>query len=220
MIWLLEYGEELAERTLAPLLPLLDADFRERLPRFRREKSRVETALTWLLLRCAYEREYGGRPPETVRGERGKPAFAEPGAPQFNLSHCRGVSACALSRFPVGVDVQPLTLYAPKFCRIFSEPERIWVEQEDPDRRFTELWTRKEAYGKALGCGIAYEMSQTDLSGDFSARRAVGGWLLQTLPTASGSLSVCSREDMELQNVSLDALFASAEELLAEGGTR
>lgn len=53
----------------------------------------------------------------------------------------------------------------PAVYRILSEPERAWVEAgETPaqqDRRFTAIWTCKEALGKARGEGLLYELNTT-----------------------------------------------------------
>ncbi len=56
-------------------------------------------------------------------------------------------------------------LSAPPIYRILSEAERAWVEAgETPteqDRRFTAVWTCKEAYGKKTGDGFLYDLRST-----------------------------------------------------------
>ena len=53
----------------------------------------------------------------------------------------------------------------PAIYRILSESERAWVEAgETPtqqDRRFTAIWTCKEALGKARGVGLLYDLKST-----------------------------------------------------------
>ena len=122
------------------------------------------------------------------------------------------VIACALSREAVGVDVQPLHRYDGKFRRILSEEERRWIEEADSDRRFTEIWTRKEAYGKALGVGLGYELSKTAFSGDFSQGTKYEDWKIRTVPKDGYYLSVCAKEDLELQNCSIETLQAGETE--------
>ena len=57
-------------------------------------------------------------------------------------------------------------LSTPPAYRILSGTERAWVEAgdtpEEQDRRFTAVWTCKEAFGKATGKGIHYEMKDTE----------------------------------------------------------
>ena len=206
MIWLLEIPTGVSEAELQGLLPLLDPERRRKLSEFRAEGSRVESMLAGALLRYAYEKEYGGIMPEILLGEHGKPRFAVSDAPRFNLSHCRKAICCALSGFSVGVDVQPLHRYDGKFRRILSEEERAWIEAADSDHRFTELWTRKEAYGKALGVGLGYALSNTALFGGFSQGTDYQDWKIRTVPKDGYFLSVCAKEDLELQTSSIEAL--------------
>lgn len=74
----------------------------------------------------------------------------------FNLSHSGSISACALSDSPVGLDLEQRgRLREPVLRRCFSQEEQALVrEAEDPDLRFTRLWTGKESYVKATGQGI------------------------------------------------------------------
>jgi phosphopantetheinyl transferase len=68
-------------------------------------------------------------------------------------------------RTPVTDEVAPQARKTPPVYRILSDPERAWVEAgETPaeqDRRFTAVWTCKEAWGKALGVGILYDLKST-----------------------------------------------------------
>lgn len=225
MIWLLETPEQTSEALLAAYLPLLDEARRERISTLRQEKSRVESALAGLLLLYAYAQEYGGSLPTIETDEHGKRRFCGEDLPQFNLSHTETAIACALSRFPVGVDVQELHSYSAKFRRILSEPERLWVEEADSDSRFTAVWTRKEAYGKALGVGIAYSMEKTDFSGDWAAPRSCREAsqschseqseesLLWTIPRDGYVLSCCAAQPLALRELSFSELMKHMEEL-------
>ena len=210
MIWLLQ-ARDIPEAALLPYLPRLDAARQQRIARFRMPHSRVESCLAGLLLRYAYGQEYGGPLPALATAQHGKPVFADPAAPAFNLSHWsrdgQYAVACALSRQPDGADVQGLHRYEEKFRRILSDAERAWVEESDSDARFTALWTRKEAYGKALGCGIGYEMQKTDLSGSFETPTAYMDWLLWTTAADGLFVSVCAREALACRAVSLQTLL-------------
>ena len=68
-------------------------------------------------------------------------------------------------RTPVTDEVVPQARKTPPVYRILSEPERAWVEAgETPaeqDRRFTAVWTCKEAYGKKTGDGFLYDLRST-----------------------------------------------------------
>lgn len=90
-------------------------------------------------------------------GEHGKPYLIN--SPwRFNLSHSGDYVLCALSRREVGADIQ---VYQKKDVkklagRFFSEEENRSLKQsEDENADFFRLWTRKEAYGKLTGEGLA-----------------------------------------------------------------
>ena len=101
------------------------------------------------------------------KGRFGKPFYADGKEMQFNISHCRGGAAVALSRFPVGVDMEcmrkvlPLTV---KKCCNGEETVYVYGKEEargDEDclsdtqaERFLKLWTLKESYVKMTGEGL------------------------------------------------------------------
>ena len=174
MLWLIEHVEQIQLSELVSLFPCLSEERREKVARFRHEPSAVQSALAELLLRHALREEYGlTELPKIETGEKGKPFFPVHPELQFNLSHCAFAVACALDPSPLGVDVQEFRTLRrgrensnvkPLFF-VLSDPERAWVEAgESPaeqDRRFTAVWTCKEAWGKARGEGILYELQST-----------------------------------------------------------
>jgi 4'-phosphopantetheinyl transferase len=74
-----------------------------------------------------------------------------------SISHAgRHVACCIADRGEVGVDLEVVDLrrHAPTLARrFFAEGEADWL-QTQPKDRFFMLWVLKEAYVKALGCGI------------------------------------------------------------------
>jgi|GEM_PF-1007304 4'-phosphopantetheinyl transferase len=105
-------------------------------------------------------------PPAAVafqHGAFGKPALAGH-ALQFNLSHSGDAMLLAVARHAVGVDVErcagaPLDL-APLLDLLCHADERAAMEAVAPEQRqllFYQLWTRKEAYLKALGTGLSVD---------------------------------------------------------------
>lgn len=105
-------------------------------------------------------------------GEKGKPYFQN--LPFFfNLSHSGDYVLCALSEQEIGVDIQQQvksrdTRIADRF---FSESEKELIAgcstEEERQSCFYRLWTRKEAYGKLTGEGIAAALKK-----DFSDLQA------------------------------------------------
>ena len=93
--------------------------------------------------------------------------------------------------------------------RVLSEAERDWVlAGESPaqrDRRFTAVWTCKEAWGKARGVGFLYDLKSTC----FLPTRET--WRQQDYTFFHRSreayeLTICSRELLPCESVSLEEI--------------
>lgn len=124
----------------------------------------IQDAPPAVLLSYALRRELGmDRLPEIARTDRGKPYF--PGRPDlaFSWSHSGSLAVCALSRRPVGVDIE---LVRP---RRETLPSYALTEAEQAEYRalgggwpaFYALWTRKEAWCKYTGDGLRRRWGQT-----------------------------------------------------------
>ena len=157
----------LAEVGRESLLVCLSGDERERHARFRFEEDRdaflVAHALTRRLLAAAARVE-----PLALcftTGERGRPELSQPSSAlelRFNLSHTRGLVACAVTlRRSIGVDVERIDRRVELLGvarHVFSAREIAGLEAltgEAQRLRFFDLWTLKEAYVKAIGKGLA-----------------------------------------------------------------
>lgn len=170
------------------LLDLLDNAERDRAARFVFERHRRQHIAAHALKRLMLS-AIGGAPPRSWRFEAppgGKPrvgkfrvgefrvgefgvgrsgvgkASVGPGpGPHFNISHCDGLVACAVSNdLELGVDVEPVARKAPlDLAQTYFAPEEIrWLTGLPPAEQplgFFRLWTLKEAYIKATGLGLA-----------------------------------------------------------------
>ena len=119
------------------------------------------------LARFALSRQYDCAPQalSIMEGAHGKPKLQEPpSAPptlHFNIAHTEDVVVVAVSRaHPVGIDVESRHRDADTDAlarRVLTETERRrWQERPAPDQpaAFFHLWTCKEAFLKATGCGL------------------------------------------------------------------
>lgn len=90
-------------------------------------------------------------------GEKGKPYLRD--YPYFfNLSHSGDYVVCVLSRREIGVDIQAHRAGGSgRIAEKYFSPEeaQALLQAKDRDAFFFRLWTRKEAYGKLTGRGIA-----------------------------------------------------------------
>ena len=188
-------------RTLSP-------DEQERARRYRGERLRERFIVGRGILRMLLSR-YVGRPPARLcfaYGARGKPALApaEGSDLRFNVSHSDDLALYAFARGrDVGVDVERLRELprAEQIAeRFFSTEETAALKAEPAERRveaFFTCWTRKEAYIKARGDGLAHPLDQFAVSlvpgeparlwvaGDGDARE-IARWSLDALPLAPG----------------------------------
>jgi len=109
-----------------------------------------EREFAWELFR----REFGSVKVE--RTEYGKPFLSDFTDKYFSLSHSEGYAAIAVADAPVGVDVERLSR-----IRRIRGFERFAARVCAPGERcgslfeLLELWTRKEAYMKLDGRGLA-----------------------------------------------------------------
>jgi 4'-phosphopantetheinyl transferase len=80
---------------------------------------------------------------------------------EFSLSHTRGFVACAVAPVRIGIDVEWLDREVEVKDIVehhFSASEAASLNRlpaEERRDRFFQLWTLKEAFFKALGCGIS-----------------------------------------------------------------
>lgn len=167
---------------------------RERCRRFVRAEDRRDYAIAHYLLRTSLSR-FGSLPPSDWEFEElpgGKPVIraGTPVAPGlasplfFNLSHTRGVVACAIGHWPLlGIDVERADrglssdeIARRNFCR--EEVEALRSCDAALQRyRFCELWTLKESYLKATGAGLSGSLSRACFEFVADSGLAVGNGL-------------------------------------------
>jgi 4'-phosphopantetheinyl transferase len=139
---------------------------RARCRRFRFEEDRVSFIVAHALLRTALSRYAAASPGEwrfSTSGH-GRPEIDTPPTHprlRFNLSHTRGLVACAVTlERDVGIDVERIGRWAGAGAlaeRHFSSSENLLLASlPSPGAHalFFSLWTLKEAYVKARGLGL------------------------------------------------------------------
>ncbi|MGW8765602.1 4'-phosphopantetheinyl transferase family protein [Streptomyces sp. NPDC055815] len=173
----------------------LDRHERRRAAAFVRPADRVQYLAAHLALRRILAR-YTGVAAGRLRFGRaasGRPVLLGlPEPPSFSLSHSHGLVLLGVAARPVGVDVQRVPPYATaELCRTALHP----AEAEDlaalPGDRlaegFARLWTRKEAYLKGLGTGLARGLAADYLgAAERAGARRPAGWAVLDLPGGPG----------------------------------
>jgi len=195
------------EATLAPDELIRAGRFR--FPHLRRSFILSQGSLRVLIA------EYLGITPREVQlsyGPRGKPAYIDPAAIQFNLSHSGGLALFAFTAdCELGADIEhirPLQDLSDVASRFFCAEETAELDSLPASQReqaFFLCWTRKEAYIKAIGEGLAVPLDSfrvsvrpgepaqmIHLGGDVDAGRA---WTLHNLSPDVGYAAAIAYRD-------------------------
>lgn len=128
---------------------------------FKHLQGRKESALSFHLLQKVLREEFGIAEEIAFEyNEHGKPSLKNHPEVYFNISHCKNAVACAVSEKPIGIDVEMLGRYKESLARYVLNDEEFNAVQasENPDLKFTILWTKKEAVLKLVGTGVSNNM--------------------------------------------------------------
>lgn len=170
-------------------------------------------------LLCAYS-GLGNRALRFGAGPRGKPKLlnALPGGElcfNYSLSGRRALYAIAWNR-ALGVDLETLpraSNTAGLARRMLSAAElQAWraLPVGAQDAAMLAIWTRKEAYGKALGVGIRYALKRAEVFADTGPR-----WRCRVAGLFPGT--VAETPARELHGVQLATPFAAVAALVYDG---
>lgn len=165
---------ECREEKVQRMLPLVSAQRREQALRHKHTFGQFCCLKSWLMLYDLLDERMKELMNEWTYNEYGKPSFTpsllHSFTPYFSISHCKQGIAVAIDDQPIGIDIEAIR-HADEslIARTMNEEERVGMD----DRKFTRLWTQKEAIVKAQGTGIqSFEQLQTILDN--------GHWTLDT----------------------------------------
>ncbi len=204
----------LRERVASSLQRLektLSSEERQRSARFYFRKDREEFIVARGLLRIVLGRL------EFIYGPRGKPALADESDEhilRFNLSHSDGLVllAAAFGR-QIGIDVERVHAdfeIEPIAEHFFAPGEKTRLRSLPAEQQlesFSVCWTRKEAYIKARGDGLAQRLDRFEVSLEpgkparllFALDDPEGAsrWLLRDLPPTPGYTAAVAAEGLD-----------------------
>jgi|GEM_PF-2476714 4'-phosphopantetheinyl transferase len=125
--------------------------------------------------------------------QRGRPVVANAPFPLFvSIAHSENVVVAAAARRRVGVDVERVAAHRHPgiFRRVCSSRELRLLARTahgDRDRAFVSIWSRKEAYGKALGVGLDYDLRAVSVGPKGAkVRGAAGVWRVRDFDAIEG----------------------------------
>jgi len=208
---------------IAALGETLSASEQRRAARFQFDRDRNRFIIRRGLLRRILGQYLNVHPAQLAftYESRGKPALAgtaDDETLQFNLSHSDGLALFAVARrSSIGVDVErirPIPEADQIAAKFFSAREGAMLCALSPPEKleaFFNCWTRKEAYLKATGDGIADALAEIEVSlaprqnaellriaGD---AQAASLWALHPLSPAAGFVGALAVQSKELKPV-------------------
>ena len=197
---------------------VLSLDERARAARVVQGENRRRFVVSRAVLRCLLS-QYAEVAPEQLRfdyGPHGKPELASTGLAQglgFNMSHSGDVILYAVARGrSIGIDVEherPRSNFMRIAERFFSVEEcealHAFPDRDRPSA-FYRCWTRKEAYVKARGDGIAAGLDTFSVSMDEEpcllrsdeGPAEVARWSMADIVVEDGYVSTLCAEGREL----------------------
>jgi 4'-phosphopantetheinyl transferase len=198
--------------TVHRLAQVLADDERARAERFRFERDRTRFVVGRGTLRTILSRYLCSVPEGThfCYGEYGKPALAQ-GDIRFNLAHSQDLALYAIVRGQeIGVDLEcihPIAEIDQIVGRYFSARERavfrVFPARQIPET-FLRFWVCKEAYLKAVGCGLSGPLDMVEVSLAWGERPRflniaadpvkAGRWHLHPLEPAPGYVAAVAIE--------------------------
>lgn len=151
---------------------------------------------------------------EVICGPKGKPELRQSSRIRFNVSHSGQMALYAFTLdCELGIDVEEVRelddaeSIAVRFFSAAEVSDLLSLNREDRGPAFFRCWTRKEAYVKAIGGGLAIPLSrfQVTLLPGAPARfvqimsdiGAAGGWTLHHLEPASGYVGALTYQDSQ-----------------------
>jgi 4'-phosphopantetheinyl transferase len=163
----------LPEWRISELAPLLSENELNRAAQFVLALDQRRYIVTHAALRTLLAR-YTGASSCNIQffiGPQGKPALPTGDMISFNLSHSGELTVIAISSpAQLGVDIERLRPIrdAREIARFYFTPGEeaalAAVPQEHMNKAFMTVWTRKEAFVKALGGGLSIDLQRFEVS--------------------------------------------------------
>ncbi len=158
-VCVVEAESPLDESTFRLFMQYTPPEKRERILRQRIRQNADNMLVGAVLAKCMIAQKFGiPFSAQRISYEAyGKPYLCDYPHVHFSISHSGQLVACAVHTRPVGMDVQRIEAYKPEIARLACNEEELQEIRRSPDPAgaFAKHWTRKEAYLKLTGRGIA-----------------------------------------------------------------
>jgi 4'-phosphopantetheinyl transferase len=194
-------------------LSLLSEDEQQRAKQFHFEMDQKNFIIARGSLRTVLA-SYLQSNPKTILfnyGAHGKPYLIDSSL-EFNLTHSKEafLIGCTVDT-PIGVDLELISRkidYCALGEQIFSPAEKIYFESLATDNKaqaFFQIWTRKEAFIKAIGRGLSMDLKSittTSQEAPLLLEHAEQNWRITDLPHRNNHcLALAVQSDMKKSTV-------------------
>jgi 4'-phosphopantetheinyl transferase len=201
--------------SLEKLLPFLPVEKQRRIERFVHQVDAIRSLLGEWIIRFVLCSRYELSLPaiQVACDGYGKPFLEDQPELFFNISHSGEWVVCALSKQPVGIDVEKIAPINMGIARHYFSRSEYSQLMELPvvDRLeyFYTLWTLKESYLKAVGKGLALGLDSITISNRpanntvFQVPEMDDFYFSSCAFFAGYKLAVCGKEDRLYQPIEL-----------------
>lgn len=202
---------------LTPLARTLSTEERARAQRFYRDEHRHRFVVARGVLRCLLGRylELDANDVAFAYGPYGKPDIDDAqnnARVSFSVSHSHAWVVCAFVRERrIGIDIEHRAgdRHDSLVDHVLSESERrrfAYLPGTERAAAFLDIWTRKEAYLKAIGTGLAMAPTDIEIALDHDGAQPM-------VRTATGPVLAC----WSIRDIRLDDAYAGALAVEAQG---
>lgn len=159
-VYILKLTDENLSSAIDELLPLVGQEKSDRISKFKFAADKKLSLYSDLLVRTLASQKLGVPNCALVfsKNEFGKPHLADYPDFKYNISHTRNAIAVGISEKEMGIDIEKLRSTDSAIAKRFftaDETEYIFYHEQKTDKRFYEIWTKKEAYIKWVGKGLS-----------------------------------------------------------------
>ena len=163
----------LSQKEPSPLTPFLEDPMTE-IYRFRKTGEKQPESLDYLKKALAIR--FPDATIEVYKDDRGRPLTDREDL-WVSASHTGEWVFCGLSDEPLGIDAQVVTTVRNRdrlVERFFTKEEADWLKDRE-EEAFFDLWSRKEAFAKYTGRGIAYGLQRIPTVTEGAPAERIGG---------------------------------------------
>ena len=167
-VYYCELNEHISDSIFNSLLSYVTYEKRQIIYKYKYSIDKKLSLYSELLLRIIVSQTLHIHSNEIIikRSKTGKPFLEQFPELEFNISHTRNAIAIALSSSTVGIDIEHIKDMDLKIAENYytsNEYKYVVSSEFECNQRFYEVWTRKEAYIKYTGNGLATPLNSFDV---------------------------------------------------------